>query len=548
MATPLVALLFLFPNGKFVPLWTRWALIVSIPWNIIAFLIPYAYNWNNNLTGVSILFGLWIVFPGLGIYAQIFRYRRVSTHDERQQTKWVLFGFALWTLYILISTYPYFYLTNLPPGAQQPWWTPISELSWWFSVNILPVTLAVAIMRSRLWNIDIVINRTLVYGALTLITMTLYILVVGTLGSLLNIGDNSLIAFLTTGLVAVLFQPLRDRLQGWVNRMMYGERDDPVAVLSKLGEHLESTGSPEDALVGITETVASTLKLPYVAIELGKNGDIAAAYGVSRYENIRLPLLYQSETSGYLVVARRSPGESFNSSELQLLENIARQAGAAAQAVKLTADLRHSRQRLVTTREEERRRFRRDLHDGLGPTLASLTLKLDAARNLFKTDPDKAESLIDDLKKQTQETIQDIRTLVYDLRPPALDELGLAGAIQSFIDKQQISKPRISFEMAGDVPQLPAAYEVAVYRITLEGITNVLRHANADKATVRIALLGGELLVELWDDGSGLEAEDPTGVGLASMKERAEELGGSFELLPRDCGVHIRACLPLLEE
>lgn len=225
--------------------------------------------------------------------------------------------------------------------------------------------MTIAVTRSRLWNIDVVINRTIVYGGVTAATMALYVLVVGTLGNLLQIGNSTFIAFLTTGLVAILFQPLRNRLQRGVNRMMYGERDNPVAVLSKLGDELEHTGSPEDALISITETVAQTLKLPYVAIELGKNSEIAASYGIPKPDVLRLPMLYQTETSGYLVVAQRSPGESFSSSEHQLLENIAQQAGAAAHAVKLTADLRLSRQNLVTAREEERCRIRQDLHDGL---------------------------------------------------------------------------------------------------------------------------------------------------------------------------------------
>jgi signal transduction histidine kinase len=548
VATPLIALLFVFPNGRFVPSWTRWALLVSIPWNIVAFLMPGVFQAGGELSGLTTLFMLWILFPVLGVYAQVYRYLKVSTPDERQQTKWVLFGFVVWLIYMLLSSIPYFYLTTLPAGAPAPWWQPISELTWWLSVNIIPFTLGIAILRSRLWDINLVINRTLVYGALTLITMGLYILVVGTLGSLLQLGDRSLIAFLATGLVAVLFQPLRTRLQGWVNRLMYGDRDDPVAVLTSLGEHLENTGSPEDALAGITETVARTLKIPYVAIELGSGGDVIASYGIPREGTIHLPLTYQSETSGHLVVSPRAHGEAFSSMDLELLENIARQAGAAAQAVKLTADLRQSRLQLVTSREEERRRIRRDLHDGLGPTLASLTLKLDAARNLLKNDPEEANALLSDLKVQTRETIQDIRSLVYDLRPPALDEMGLEGALRNFIAKHTSSRPHITLEIDGALPPLLAAIEVAIYRITLEGITNIVRHANADSGMVQITASGGELMVDILDDGIGLPAEMRGGIGLRSMRTRAEELGGRFEVRPSTRGTHLRATLPLIKE
>jgi signal transduction histidine kinase len=259
-------------------------------------------------------------------------------------------------------------------------------------------------------------------------------------------------------------------------------------------------------------------------------------------------MLYQTETSGYLAVAPRSQGESFSSSEKRLLENIAQQAGAAAHAAKLTADLRLSRQRLVTAREEERRRLRRDLHDGLGPTLASLTLKMDATRNVLRTDPKKAEQILDELKKQIQDTIQDIRNLVYELRPPALDELGLIGAIQNFIDNQTPHQPQITLDVPDDLPPLPAAFEVAVYRIALEGITNSIRHAKANTASVRISVLETQLVVDIIDDGVGLPDDFSAGVGMASMQERAEELGGSFEMVPDPQGSHFRARLPLPEE
>jgi signal transduction histidine kinase len=549
MATPTMALLVLFPNGKMVPNWTRWLLLISIPWSLLAILIPITPTpGSTNITGILIIAIPWIALTVLGVYAQIHRYRRVSTPEERQQTKWILFGFGLWIGYILISSIPYFYLESLPPGSPRPWWEPTSILGWFLSLNIVPVSLAIAITRSRLWNLDIVINRALVYGTLTFATMALYIFVVGALGNLLRVGDSTFLAFLTTGLVALLFQPLRERLQSWVNRLMYGERDDPVAVLTRLGEQIERTGSPEDALSGIVKTIARALKLPYVGIELGQDGDIAAAYGLPRQDTIRLPLIYQSEPTGYLLVAARSPGETFSSSDYRLLENIAHQAGAAAHAAKLTIDLRHSRQKLVTTREEERRRLRRDLHDGLGPNLATLALKLDTIRNLLREKPDQAEHLIDDLKKQTQETIQDIRDLVYELRPPALDELGLTGAIQSFINSRFSHNPQITLFVPKELPPLPAAFEVAIYRITLEALTNIQRHAQAKIAAVKLFTQNKYIILDIKDDGIGLSDGYRNGVGLTSMRERAEELGGTFELATTTGGMHVIARLPLPQE
>lgn len=544
MATPTIALLVLFPNGKFVPKWARWILVVSLPWNFIAILTPVFPYTEDDVAGLLILAFSWIGLLGLSIYTQIVRYRHVSTPDERQQTQWVLFGFVLWFVYILISTFPFFYLTSLPPGTPQPWWSSLSEMGWWLSLNIVPVALTIAITRSRLWNIDLVINRTLVYGVLTIMTMALYIFMVGTLGNLIQVGNSSFIAFLTTGLVAILFQPLRERLQKWVNRLMYGERDDPVSVLSKLGDELEHTGSPEDALSSIAKTVAMTLKLPYVAIELGENHKVVAFYGIPRTEVYRLPMSYQTETSGFLVVAPRSPGESFRTTEHRLLENIAHQAGAAAHAARLTADLRFSHQKLVTAREEERRRIRRDLHDGLGPQLAGQALTLTAARRLLSQDPQSADELLKEAIKHAQAATEDVRRVVYDLRPPALDDLGLIGAMRAQAQRFESNEMQIDLTLPDSIPPLPAAVEVACYMIFQEALTNVLRHSGAAHCTISLKT-NDNLELEICDDGRGIRGDRHTGVGLNSMRQRAEEVGGVFQIiLPPEGGTLVSVNLP----
>jgi len=550
LATPLFALLMLFPNGKFVPSWTRWILLLSIPWNYgLVMIAPFdaeSMGQKPLITGIVAIFS--IVFSLIGIYSQIYRYRKISNATERVQTRWVVFGFTLWIAYIFISTLPYIYLNNLPPGAPVPWWGPASELGWWLSLNILPISLTIAITQSRLWNIDLVINRTLVYGTLTIATMAFYILVVGLFGSLLKVDNRSIIAFVATGMVAIVFQPLRVRLQNWVNRLMYGERDNPVTVLSKLGEELEHTGSPEDALSSIVKTVATTLKLPYVAIELGENHEISAAYGIPKDHLIRLPMQYQTTTSGYLTVAQRSPGETFQPTELQLLENIARQAGAAAHAAKLTADLLASRQQLVTTREEERRRIRRDLHDGLGPQLASQTLTLTAVRRLLSQNPDAADQLIQEAIKHAQTSTDDLRRLVYDLRPPALDDLGLINAMKTRAQHFISEEMQLAIDLPNSLPPLPAAVEVACYMIFQEALTNVIRHSEASYCSVSLNLKTDlELCIE--DNGRGIDQQYHSGVGMNSMRQRAEELGGKFQVrsIPHK-GTMLTAYLPLFSK
>jgi signal transduction histidine kinase len=350
--------------------------------------------------------------------------------------------------------------------------------------------------------------------------------------------------------VALLFQPLRGRLQAGVNRLMFGERDDPVAVLGSLSRRLEAAADPEAILPGIVDTVGQALKLPYVAIEVynGQTTRVVAEYGDLSESIERLPLIHQSKTIGQLVFARRSPNESFSETEYKLLRNISRQTGAAVHAAKLTADLRRSRQQLVTAREEERRRLRRDLHDGLGPTLAGATLRIDIARNKLLNSPDQAETILVETKVQIQDTIGDIRRLVYELRPPALDDLGLEKAVRAFVDQQKIDGLKITIEDSNGLSTLPAAVEVAAYRIALEGITNVIRHAQATNAVIRFYSEHDNLTLEIMDDGIGLPEPIPVGVGMTSMRERAEELGGHLKLIPQSPGTLLRACLPCPEE
>jgi signal transduction histidine kinase len=261
-----------------------------------------------------------------------------------------------------------------------------------------------------------------------------------------------------------------------------------------------------------------------------------------------MPLIHQTERIGQLVFARRSPHESFNKAEYKLLRNIARQTGAALHAAKLTSDLRRSRQQLVAAREEERRRLRRDLHDGLGPTLASLNLKIDTARNQLKKDPNSADRLLVETKSQIQDTLTDIRHLVYELRPPALDELGLIKAIRAYVEQQNPDGLKISVEESVAYLNLPAAVEVAGYRIALEGITNIIRHAQASRAVISIYSEDHSLYVEIRDDGIGLPEPLPIGIGMTSMRERAEELGGKLVVVPQESGTCLRACLPLTKE
>jgi signal transduction histidine kinase len=307
----------------------------------------------------------------------------------------------------------------------------------------------------------------------------------------------------------------------------------------------------------LVKTIATTLKLPYVAVMLVQSDAssvseerLVAIHGqlTPRAQASRLPLVYQGETVGQLVLTSRSGEAQLTRADRRLLEDLTRHAGVIVHAVRLTSDLRRSRERIVIAREEERRRLRRDLHDGLGPMLASLTLTLAAAREYLPHDPTTTDTLLQALATHVQGAVADIRRLVYELRPPALDDLGLVGALRDQAARSAQGGLQVVVEAPVLVDSLPAAVEVAAYRIVVEALTNVVRHAQANSCTIQVRR-EHDLVLQISDDGRGLPAETPYGIGLRSMRERAEELGGRYAIATRpEGGTQIEVHLPLMEE
>lgn len=568
---PMNFLLLLFPDGHLPsPRWrpVAWAsaaglIVTTLFMAILAAMNPGAMLEMETVEatlGEQALGILYIaVLPPLligvigSVASLVVRFRR-SAGMERQQLKWMAYAGGVLILGVLFGSF----LPSILPDSQVA-----SELGIILTSAVqlgIVIAAAIAILRYRLYEIDILINRTLVYGALTAITVSIYILFVGYFGKLLKMSDSSIIPFLATGIVAVAFQPLRERLQRVANRLMYGERDDPFSVISQLSIRIEAASQPEVVLPSVVETVANALKLPYVAIEFAnsQSNQVIASIGQPQDDSEKFPLIHQSEIIGYLIVACRGAGEGFDPSELRLLRNIARQTGVAVHAVQLTMDLRRSRQQLVTTREEERRRLRRDLHDGLGPVLASQSLKLAAASQILAKDPAQAKKLLDEINSQNEATLEKIRALVYALRPATLDELGLVGAVRDLsltLSLESGSKPGVRTEVLepkGNLPTLPAAVEVAAYRIATEALTNVHRHSGAQHCivTFEIETLGESrtLNLSVEDDGSGIPRDRVKGLGMTTMRERAEEIGGWVEVESNERhGTRMCAVLPLVE-
>ena len=327
---------------------------------------------------------------------------------------------------------------------------------------------------------------------------------------------------------------------------MYGQHDNPYALLSQLNQQLEGATAPDALLPTVAATLAATLNLPYVAIEtdLGA-GQPAATYGTPprHAEIISIPLAYRTAALGTLLVSARRPHEHLSAGDTRLLVDLARQVGITLHAAQLTDALQASREQLVLAREEERRRIRRDLHDGLGPTLASLRLQLSALRPTVRHDPEAAEHLIDELRTDVRTATAEIRRLVYDLRPPMLDEFGLLGALHNVgLTNDGLTR---SIEAPAALPSLPAAIEVAIYRIATEALHNIVRHTEATGCTIRLALDDHNLTLTVTDNGCGLPANYLPGIGHRSMQERAEELGGSVTILPApDGGTCVTAIFP----
>jgi signal transduction histidine kinase len=471
----------------------------------------------------------------------VLQYRRATEPRMRQQVRWVAWGSGM---ALTLLTAGWFLPELLTGGPILPWNTlGLSGLPF-------PIAVGIAVLRHRLFDIDIVINRTLVYGGLTAAVIAVYVATAAFLGSLVPREGSFAPSLLATGVAALAALPIRDRLQRAVNRLMYGDRDEPYRAITRLGERLSASLTTEEILPTVVATVASALRLPYVAIELGSGTatTIAAATGDAQDRQlVRMPLVDQGEQMGELIVAPRAPGEAFSRADQKLLAGLAHQAGRAARSVRLIAEVERSRRQLVAGREEERRRLRRDLHDGLGPAVAGARLKVEAARSLAARRADDAASLLDELDADLAGLLEEVRRISRGLRPPALDELGLMPALRAQASTFTLeSGLDLRVEGPVELPPLPAAVEAAAYWIALEALTNVSRHSAATHCRVRVRL-GDSLEVEVEDDGVGIPPQTPRGVGLTAMRERAAEVGGTFQVEPRaDAGgTRLVAHLPL---
>lgn len=568
----------LFPDGRPAsPRW-RWPVrLVAVAWmvEILGFMtvrremtnwfddVPDGVATPSNPTGwwslpetalEPVFIVPWVVLTlasvVVGIGSLVSRWRRAGP-TGRRQVGWVLWGMGLLLTAAALDITNQALVEAVGIDLGLGW--VFTNLVFAVALVMVVVALGFAVLRYRLYDLDRVVNRTLVYGALTVGVIAMYVLGVVGVGRLFPAANNQGLALGTTAAVALAFDPVRRWVQGGVNRLMFGQRDDPYVVLSSLGHVMAGAGTPSETLQSVVETVARSLKLPWVAIELDQRDGQVVRVEHGDHDDLStplesVPLVHRDEQVGRLLAAPRSTNEALTAADRRLLADVAHQAGAVAATARLTTDLQHSREQLVLAREEERRRIRRDLHDGLGPSLAAQALALDAAADRVTDDPDVAHQLLDSLKVDTQQLVADIRRLVHDLRPPALDELGLAGALVAHvarIDGSGNTAVRIRTQ-PDPLPELSAAVEVAAWRIACEALTNVVRHADASRCTITVTVDDDVLAVEVVDDGIGLPVVPRAGVGLQSMRDRAEELGGTFIATDTSGGgTVVQATLPI---
>jgi two-component system, NarL family, sensor kinase len=565
---PLVLLL--FPDGR--PPSPRWrpvvwaTMIVAVAWTLSTALAPgnmidgtpnpFDWLWRYAMPAELTRWLAWeLVWPvqlliAVGALSLLARLRHARGR-QRQQVKWLAYAAVLLTAVsvAVLIWHPIEQLTTYRPNPSSPNIWPPTGLERASLIAIarwaVYVAIGIAVLRHRLYDIDRLINRTVVYGLLTAGGVGVYVAVVKLAEWLLAEGVGLGGSLVATAVIAVGFAPARDRLQRWVDRRLYGERHDPVRAMARVGARLRDAPGG-DVLAEVLQAVCETLRLPAASLRV-QDGVEVAAYGQPGAARESIPLEHEGQPVGALLVSPRTGEQALGAADRRVLEVLAAPVAVALHAVVLSQELQRSRERLVAAREEERRRLRRDLHDGLGPILTAVTLKADAARSVLTAAPDRADGLLVELRGDAKQAIGDLRRIIYDLRPAPLDELGLLGALSEQVDRFAHQGLSVTLQAPPTLPALPAAVEVAAYRIVTEALANIDRHAQASHATVTVSVADG-LCLDVQDDGTASTANGDgwqPGIGLESMAERVAEVGGTLQAGPTPGGGRVQASLPL---
>ena len=424
--------------------------------------------------------------------------------------------------------------------------TPLNAPAWVYDAGLVavPAAVAVGVLRYRLLGVEVVIRRTLQFAVLTLLVVAVYAAATAATSAL--VPDAAGERVVGAAAVALILLPLRNRLQAGVDRLVYGARRDPLGAIRRVGASA-SAGSA-NPLPAVVASVADAVRASFVAIT-GPDGTVLAATGTERGPRREYPLTAAGERVGELLICPARGDAALAPADAQVIGALVAPVAAIVQASQLTRQLARAHEQALSAAQRERSRIRHDLHDGLGPSLSGVALGLEALQAALPGDTPTAAALTARMRVEVSGAVEEVRRIIDELRPAALQDVGLAQALReraASLAARSASGMIVEVHVADPMPGLPEQVEIAAFRIAEEAMTNVLRHAQASRCEVRLEA-EGELVVSVRDDGVGLPAQTrPDGIGLMSMRQRAADLGGCCEVSPAvPSGVLVLARLPL---
>lgn len=529
--------LLLFPDGR-VPSrkwsWLAGLIVASAVWSVVTPAITPVATVPGEPGSVSLLaipsapvalFDVVNTVVSLTIVAAVLmslvlRYVR-GTEATRRQLLWLIL--AVFAMFVL----------NL-----QRWITGDGPILLLLSAGLLPIAIAIAILREGLLDIRVVVSRTLVYGLLIGLVVALYAGLVAALTAVVPAEADRTVAVVAAVVVALVFNPLRVLLQRAISRAFFGNRDDPAIAARRVSSGLD------DRIDDVLEGLRASLRLPRLAVTSRDGAVIAEAGAVpdgAVEESLPLDRRADMDAANRLVVTLRAGEQRLHPADARVIELVRGPIALLLHARALTEDLRRARVQTVEARELERARLYRELHDGLGPALTGSVMRMDAAANVIAADPARARAVLEAARRDTAAALEELRGLVYGLRPLALNGRGLVAALRE--QEAADTVPSVSVVADDDLPDVSPAIEVAAYRVATEGIANARRHSDARHVRVELAARDGALEVTVVDDGTPPQMHTP-GVGIRSILERAEELGGTASVGPSPGGWSVSATFP----
>jgi signal transduction histidine kinase len=469
-----------------------------------------------------------------GAVAIIRRRRRTPDPVQRQQLRWLTWAAGVIAILYVAAFIPA--IVGLP-DAWEGWMGSVAAGSF----VLIPITIGVAVLRYRLYDIDFVIRKTVVFAVVAAFIAIVYVAVVAGVGALVGSGSGPLLSALAAAVVALVFQPVRARARRFADRVVYGKRATPYEVMSTFGDQLAGTYPADDVLDRIAKVLGEGVGARSAEVRLAVGGDLRTVASwppdaVTGEADYTADVRHQGELLGALAVALPA-NDPMDPTREQLVQDLASQAGLVLRNVRLTEqlrarldDLRAAQKRLVAAQDEERRRLERNIHDGAQQQLVALTVKLRLAESLVPRDASKAQEMLRDLQGETQTALEDLRDLARGIYPPLLADKGLVAAVEAQARRSAVP---VSMEVGADAPGRSGSdVEAAAYFSILESLQNIAKYADATTARVALSVVDEHLVFEVIDDGRGFDpAATAFGTGLQGIADRLGALDGSVRVV-----------------